>query len=119
MSCWASVNLALRLSGLLAVDLLAFEGGGGVGECGGEVAQRVGPDSLSDISSYSESAFSGLGLLDLTLVFFSLDVLLRKKFARIRKKFVTICKESLGSVIHLANCIIFGEFVANIKCLHS
>ena len=61
--------------GILGCGLLAFEGGGGVGERGGGVTQRVGPDSLSDISSRSESAFSDLGFLDLTLAFFSLDVL--------------------------------------------
>ena len=51
----------------------------------------LGLDSLSDISSLSESAFSGLGFLDLT--FFSLDVLLRKKFARVRKKFARVRKK--------------------------
>ena len=41
MYCWASVSLALRLSDFMAVDILTFEGGGGVRERGGGVALRA------------------------------------------------------------------------------
>ena len=40
-------------------------------------------------------------------------------FVRNSQAFVTICKASLVSVIILANRIVFGEFAANIKSLHS
>ena len=40
-------------------------------------------------------------------------------FVRNSQAFVTMCKASLVSVIILANRIVFGEFAANIKFLHS
>ena len=40
-------------------------------------------------------------------------------FVRNSQAFVTICKAPLVSAILLANRIIFGEFDANIKFLHS